>query len=156
MMSFMTECSTTSSKMFSTRMKREKSSKISSWKRGSSWCSEQQQSELIIIIIIIISVQQLPTLSQCDPSHSGIQTFFHERCWKEVFSTHELRQMLLLIFQVFWRQNAHRGTGRTELLQHVGDEDLEESLAEETLPHCAAVIVKFLRKKKEKETDMTS
>lgn len=136
MMSFMTECSTTSSKMFSTRMKREKSSKISSWKRGSSWCSEQQQSELIIIIIII-SVQQLPTLSQ-------------------FFSTHELRQMLLLIFQVFWRQNAHRSTGRTELLQHVGDEDLEESLAEETLPHCAAVIVKFLRKKKEKETDMTS
>ncbi len=34
--SFITVCSTTSSNMFSTRMKREKSSKMSSWKRGSS------------------------------------------------------------------------------------------------------------------------
>lgn len=44
----------------------------------------------------------------------------------------------------------HRGTGRAELLQHVGDEDLEEGLAEKPLPHCAAVIVKFLDKGKTK------
>ena len=44
--------------------------------------------------------------------------------------------------------DTHRGTGRAELLQHVRDEYLEESLAEETLSHCAAVIVKFLNKKR--------
>lgn len=47
--------------------------------------------------------------------------------------------------------NTHGGTGRAELLQHVGDEDLEESLTEEALPHRTAVIVKLLRKTK-KET----
>lgn len=51
MMSFITECSTTSSKMFSTRMKLEKSSKISSWKRGNSCSSQQQQSKAFIISI---------------------------------------------------------------------------------------------------------
>lgn len=44
------------------------------------------------------------------------------------------------------RLETDRGTGRAELLQHVGDKDLEQSLPEETLPHRAAVIVKFLPK----------
>ncbi len=44
----------------------------------------------------------------------------------------------------------HGGTGGAELLQHVGDEDLEQSLTEETLPHRAAVIVKFLKERKKK------
>lgn len=57
------------------------------------------------------------------------------------------------------RCGTHRGTGRAQLFQHVGDEDLEESLAKETLPHCAAVIVKFLKmnkhRKKEKSLKTT-
>lgn len=44
-MSFMTDCSTTSSKMFSTRMKWEKSSKMSSSKRGNSWCFKEEWNQ---------------------------------------------------------------------------------------------------------------
>ena len=50
----------------------------------------------------------------------------------------------------------HRGTGGAELLQHVRDEYLEESLTEETLPHCAAVIVKFLHKGKNRRVMSSS
>lgn len=41
----------------------------------------------------------------------------------------------------------HRGAGRGQLLQHVGDDDLQQSFSEELLAHCAAVIIVFLRRK---------
>lgn len=41
----------------------------------------------------------------------------------------------------------HRGAGWGQLLQHVGNDDLQQSFSEELLPHRAAVIIIFLRRK---------
>lgn len=40
--------------------------------------------------------------------------------------------------------DTHRRAGRRELLQHVWDDDLQQSLSEELLPHRAAVVIIFL------------
>ena len=44
-------------------------------------------------------------------------------------------------------EGSYGGAGWRELLQHVGDEDLEQSFSEEPLPHRAAVVVKLLQDK---------
>lgn len=45
----------------------------------------------------------------------------------------------------------HRHAGWSELLQHVGDDDLQQGLSEELLAHRAAVVVVFLTVGTEKE-----
>lgn len=43
------------------------------------------------------------------------------------------------------RGDTHGRAGRSQVLQHVGDGDLQQGLSEELLAHRAAVIVVFLR-----------
>lgn len=43
-------------------------------------------------------------------------------------------------------RHTYRSVHRMELFQHVRDDDLQQSFSEELLPHCAAVVVKFLPK----------
>lgn len=150
-MSFMTECSTTSSKMFSTRMKEEKSSKISSWKRGSSCVHSQNRSTAEANIYLFLSkyshfrmwlgskVLFLLLLSHyVVSSSSGTRWHCTTQYINRIASKWQSRLLVKKCFETHW------GTGRAQLLQHVRDEDLEESLTEESLPHCAAVIIKFL------------
>lgn len=51
------------------------------------------------------------------------------------------------------REDTHRRAGRSQVLQHVGDGDLQQGLSEELLAHRAAVVVVFLRRKDKKALD---
>lgn len=50
----------------------------------------------------------------------------------------------------------HSWVGWRELLQHVWDDDLQQSLSEELLAHCAAVVIIFLTGKEQKHNVSTT
>lgn len=104
----MTVCSTTSSYVFSTRMNLAKSSKISSWNRGSS--------------------------CRGGVGRGGGQA----GRWREGAGGEGLPRL------GGGEGRAHRLARGRQLLEQEGDGDLQQRLAEEPLPHRAAVVVVFL------------